>query len=145
MVIGGPQHAAIYRILGCRGFVRHLVIGPAKPSLTGTEGLSRPGRSARLWGSALRMTSRIARTLGRIQEGVTRTVADLLDPEFLKILVCPETKAPLIQIGEWLYSTDSGNRKRYPIRDGIPVLLIDQSEAVDEQEFQRLKTGTQES
>lgn len=91
------------------------------------------------------MGSRIARTEGGIQEGVTRTVADPLDPEFLKILVCPETKAPLIQMGEWLYSTDSGNRKRYPIRDGIPVLLIDQSEAVDEQEFQRLKAGTQES
>ncbi len=72
-------------------------------------------------------------------------MSEPLDAEFLKILVCPETKAPLIQSGDWLYSTDSGNRKKYPIRDGIPVLLIDEAEAVEEEEFRRLTTDTQES
>ena len=72
-------------------------------------------------------------------------MSEAIDPEFLKILVCPETKAPLIQSGDWLYSTDSGNRKKYPIRDGIPVLLIDESIAVEEEEFRRLTADTQES
>ncbi|UCG34291.1 MAG: Trm112 family protein [Phycisphaerales bacterium] len=62
-----------------------------------------------------------------------------LDPEFLKILVCPITKAPLIQRGEWLYSTDSANRKKYPIRDGIPVMLVEEAIDVDEEEFLRAK------
>jgi uncharacterized protein YbaR (Trm112 family) len=62
-----------------------------------------------------------------------------LDPEFLKILVCPITKAPLIQRGEWLYSMDSANRKKYPIRDGIPVMLVEEAIDVDEEEFRRAK------
>ena len=62
-----------------------------------------------------------------------------LDPEFLKILVCPITKAPLIQRGEWLYSTDPANRKKYPIRDGIPVMLVEEAIDVDEEEFLRAK------
>jgi len=58
--------------------------------------------------------------------------------ELLKILVCPQTKASLVQDGEWLYSTDPETRRRYPIMDGIPVLLIDQSQVVDEMEFHRV-------
>ena len=64
-------------------------------------------------------------------------MSEPLDPEFLRILVCPLTKAPLIQRGDWLYSTSSANRKKYPIRDGVPVMLIDQAQDVDEEEFQR--------
>ena len=70
-------------------------------------------------------------------------MSDPIDPEFLKILVCPLSKAPLIQIGDWLYSTDSATRRRYPIRDGIPVMLIDQAEQVDEEEFNRATPQTQ--
>jgi uncharacterized protein YbaR (Trm112 family) len=33
-------------------------------------------------------------------------MATTLDPEFLKILVCPLTHAPLVQDGETLVSTD---------------------------------------
>jgi uncharacterized protein YbaR (Trm112 family) len=62
-----------------------------------------------------------------------------LDPELAKILVCPITKAPLIQSGEWLYSTNSANRKKYPIRDGIPVMLVEEAIDVDEEEFQRAR------
>lgn len=58
--------------------------------------------------------------------------------ELLKILVCPQTKASLVQDGDWLYSTDPETRRRYPILDGIPVLLIDQSQVVDEAEFRRV-------
>ena len=69
-------------------------------------------------------------------------MSDPIDPEFLKILVCPLSKAPLIQIGDWLYSMDSATRRRYPIRDGIPVMLIDQAEQVDEEEFNRATSQT---
>ncbi len=61
-----------------------------------------------------------------------------LDPELLSILACPESKAPLIPLGEWLYSTDPATRRRYPVRDGIPIMLIEESEEVAEDEFQRI-------
>ena len=58
-----------------------------------------------------------------------------IDAELLKILVCPETKAPLVLDGETLVSTDGESRRRYRIEDGIPVMLIDESEVLDEQEW----------
>ena len=65
----------------------------------------------------------------------------MLDEELLKILACPKTKAPLIEIDGWLYSTDSETRLRYPIRDGIPIMLIEEAETVDVDEFRRLMEG----
>jgi len=61
-----------------------------------------------------------------------------IDKELLEILVCPQSKAPLVQIGDWLYSTDPQTRRRYPIRDGIPIMLIDESEEVLPEEFERI-------
>ena len=50
----------------------------------------------------------------------------MLDPEVLAILVCPLTRSPLRQEGDFLVGEAGG--LRYPIRDGIPVLLIDQAQ-----------------
>jgi uncharacterized protein YbaR (Trm112 family) len=55
-----------------------------------------------------------------------------LDRDWVAMLICPETHAPVVQVGDWLYSTDAATRKRYPIRDGIPVMLADEAETVDE-------------
>lgn len=56
----------------------------------------------------------------------------------LEKLACPLSKAPVVQVGDWLYSTDPATRRRYPIRDGIPNMLIDESEVVDSGEFARI-------
>jgi uncharacterized protein YbaR (Trm112 family) len=55
-----------------------------------------------------------------------------IDPELLEILVCPLSRAPLVADGETLVSTDPATRRRYRIEDGIPVMLVDESEALDE-------------
>ncbi|MBN1827166.1 MAG: hypothetical protein JW958_12990 [Candidatus Eisenbacteria bacterium] len=52
--------------------------------------------------------------------------------DFLEILACPETKAPVVQDGDWLVSTDAATRRRYPIRDEIPIMLVEESEVMDE-------------
>ncbi|UCD30702.1 MAG: hypothetical protein JSV03_10435 [Planctomycetota bacterium] len=67
-----------------------------------------------------------------------------MDPELMKILVCPESHARLVQVGDWLYSTDSSTRRRYPIRDGIPIMLIEESEVVDEAEFDKIMQQVKE-
>lgn len=68
-----------------------------------------------------------------------------IDSGLMEILVCPESHARLVQVGEWLYSTDPATRRRYPIREGIPIMLIDESEVVDEAEFQRIMQSQPDS
>lgn len=48
-----------------------------------------------------------------------------IDPELLKILVCPLTRSPLRLDGNELVGEVGG--LRYPIRDGIPILLIEEA------------------
>ena len=61
-----------------------------------------------------------------------------LDPELLSLMVCPQSHARLIQVGDWLCSTDPATRRRYPIREGLPIMLIEESEVMDEAEFNRV-------
>ncbi|HEY3249280.1 MAG TPA: Trm112 family protein [bacterium] len=50
----------------------------------------------------------------------------MIDEELLKILACPLDKAPVELHGDRIVCTQCS--RRYPIRDGIPVMLIDQAE-----------------
>ncbi len=61
-----------------------------------------------------------------------------IDPGLLEMLACPESKAPLVQVADWLYSTNPHTRRRYPIRDGIPIMLVEEAETVSEAEFRRI-------
>ncbi|HOA75658.1 MAG TPA: hypothetical protein PL151_19820 [Phycisphaerae bacterium] len=71
-------------------------------------------------------------------------MAQTIDPELMSILVCPESHARLIQVGDWLYSTDPQTRRRYPVREGLPIMLIDESEVVSPDEFNRVMQERQE-
>lgn len=49
-----------------------------------------------------------------------------ISPELLSVLRCPVTGSPLVQDGEELVTTapgPAGEKLRYPIEDGIPLLL----------------------
>ncbi len=50
----------------------------------------------------------------------------MIDDELLSILACPLDKAPVRLLGDKIVCTKCG--RRYPIRDGIPVMLIDEAE-----------------
>ena len=63
-----------------------------------------------------------------------------IDEDLLNMMECPVAHAPLIQAGDWLYSTDRETRRKYPIREGIPVMLIDEAEVADLEEFDRVMT-----
>ena len=49
-----------------------------------------------------------------------------VDASLLEILACPEDKQPIVKMDDKIACTHCG--KRYPIRDGIPVMLIDEAE-----------------
>ena len=50
-----------------------------------------------------------------------------LDPDLLAILACPVDHAPVTDEGTHLVCSECG--RRYPVRDGIPVMLVDEAEA----------------
>lgn len=60
-----------------------------------------------------------------------------IDPQLLSIMVCPVSHAPLVERGDWLVSTDPETRRRYPIRDGIPVMLVEESEEMPREDWER--------
>jgi len=49
-----------------------------------------------------------------------------VDPQLLEILRCPLTLSRLRQEGDWLVAEEGG--LRYPVRDGIPVMLIEEAQ-----------------
>jgi uncharacterized protein YbaR (Trm112 family) len=57
--------------------------------------------------------------------------------DLLEIMQCPVAHVPLVQVGDWLYSTDAESRRKYPIRDGIPIMLVDESQVASPDEHQR--------
>ncbi len=59
-----------------------------------------------------------------------------LSPDLLRILVCPQSKAPLEHHAgppEVLICRES--RLVYQVQDGIPVMLIDEAEPLDETKY----------
>lgn len=61
-----------------------------------------------------------------------------LNPKLLEILACPEDKGPLLYFeGEdSLYNPRL--KRRYAIKDDIPIMLIDEAETVADAEHDRL-------
>ncbi len=53
----------------------------------------------------------------------------VLDPALLELLACPQSRHPLRHDADAaeLVCTDPGCGLAYPIRDGIPVLLVDEA------------------
>jgi len=61
-----------------------------------------------------------------------------LDPALLEILACPEDKGPLLYLADEDALYNPRLHRRYVIRDDIPIMLIDEAEAVDDAEHERL-------
>ncbi len=50
-----------------------------------------------------------------------------LDPKLLEILVCPLTKGPLTVSADRQELISWSALLAYPIRDGIPIMLVDEA------------------
>ena len=71
----------------------------------------------------------VAKNIRNVVEG-----KPVIDKELLDILACPACKGNIVynQENEKLICQECG--RRYPIRDGIPVMLIDEAELPEEKE-----------
>lgn len=71
---------------------------------------------------------------------MSETTAQLkeIDPKLLEILVCPATRDRLVynrQAGELL---SRAARLAYPVRDGIPIMLVSEARALSDDEVNAL-------
>jgi uncharacterized protein YbaR (Trm112 family) len=61
-----------------------------------------------------------------------------LDSALLAILACPEDKGPLYYVESENLLYNPRLKRRYDVRDDIPVMLIDEATTVDDGEHSRL-------
>jgi len=61
-----------------------------------------------------------------------------LDPKLLEVLACPEDKGPLYYLEDEQLLYNPRLKRRYEIRDDIPILLVDEAVTVDAAEHERL-------
>lgn len=62
-----------------------------------------------------------------------------LDPKLLEILACPEDKGPLLYFVDEDALYNPRLKRRYAVRDDIPIMLIEEAETVDDAEDERLR------
>ena len=55
-----------------------------------------------------------------------------VDPKLLELLVCPLTKGPLTYDRERQELISDQAKLAYPIRDGIPIMLVDEARSLDD-------------
>ncbi|MBV9348436.1 MAG: Trm112 family protein [Pseudolabrys sp.] len=56
---------------------------------------------------------------------------DSADRKLLEILVCPVTKGPLEYDGARQELVSRGAKLAFPIRDGIPIMLVEEARRLD--------------
>jgi uncharacterized protein len=61
-----------------------------------------------------------------------------LDTQLLEILACPEDKGPLLYFEDEDCLYNPRLKRRYAIRDDIPIMLIEEAETVDDETHERL-------
>ncbi len=66
-----------------------------------------------------------------------KAAAGAIDPKLLEILVCPLTKSPLRYDRDAQELISDQAKLAYPIRDGIPIMLVDEARSLDDDAAKR--------
>lgn len=61
-----------------------------------------------------------------------------LDTQLLAVLACPEDKGPLYYVADEDVLYNPRLARTYAVRDGIPVMLVDEAQDLDAAEVERL-------
>ena len=71
------------------------------------------------------------------EEGAAPMTA--IDPKLLEILVCPQTRGPLVYRKDIHELWSRKAALAYPIRDGVPIMLIEEARALTDDEMASLR------
>jgi uncharacterized protein len=55
----------------------------------------------------------------------------VINKKLLEILACPVCKGPVEEKEDWILC--HACKKRYPVRDDIPIMLVDEAEDIPEE------------
>ena len=61
-----------------------------------------------------------------------------IDPRLLEILACPEDKGPLLYFPKEGALYNPRLKRRYKVHDDVPVMLVEEAEAVGDAEHRAL-------
>jgi uncharacterized protein len=61
-----------------------------------------------------------------------------LSPKLLEILACPEDKGSLLYLADENMLYNPRLKRRYDVKEGIPVMLVDEARTADDAEHQRI-------
>jgi hypothetical protein len=64
-----------------------------------------------------------------------------LEP-FVQMLVCPACRSKLVLDGQSFVCSSSDCRRRYTVKDDIPIMLVDEAQAVAPDEWTALMAST---
>ena len=103
--------------------------GRATPSRCSGSTSRRPTGSRAMLTPKRCWTSSRCRGVSRRGPGGDIDVA--LDPQLLEILACPEDKGPLLYFADEAALYNPRLKRRYAVRDDIPIMLIDEAETVE--------------
>jgi len=69
---------------------------------------------------------------------MTEMASPELDKRLLEILVCPQTRGPLVYDRERGELLSKKARLAYPVRDGVPIMLTDEARSLSDEEVRAL-------
>jgi uncharacterized protein len=61
-----------------------------------------------------------------------------LSPKLLEILACPEDKGSLLYLADENSLYNPRLKRRYDVKEGIPVMLVDEAHTADDAEHERI-------
>ena len=73
-----------------------------------------------------------------MSDDTASAAANDIDPKLLEILVCPQTRGTLVYDREKSELLSKKAMLAYPIRDGVPIMLIDEARTLTDDEAAKL-------
>ena len=67
-----------------------------------------------------------------------------LNPKLLEVLADPEDRGPLIYFETEQYLYNPRSQRRYAVRDGVPCMLVADSEKLEDTEHQKMMQRAKE-
>ena len=74
----------------------------------------------------------MAKSIKQMSDAGDAPRTNILDPKMMDLLVCPHTRGPLTYDAAAQELISENAKLAYPVRDGVPILLISEARQLDD-------------